>query len=176
MSYAYPTEDRDTHRDRLNQLRKDHPKAVHVCNAYRLRCVHELQEFQSDDGEPSGSSGMPLLNQLRRFELQNVSLLVVRYFGGTKLGIPGLIKAYGAAAQDALEQAGTVEKVESLCIRLNCGYHQLGRVMRLIDQMAISILHQEFSSHCAFTLSLPPNAYEAFENQLPFEIEIHKLA
>ena len=106
-AYAYPLTSETAASDVLSQLKKDHPKARHFCTAIRLHADGSLSR-SADDGEPSGSAGKPILGQLIKYGLTNVFVVVVRYFGGTKLGIPGLIEAYKTSTEEALRQASIV--------------------------------------------------------------------
>lgn len=166
LSFLAPCASEAQHRAGLVELRKHHPRAVHVCHAYRLRLGSELREFHSDDGEPSGSSGPPILNRLRKSKLQNVSLWVVRYFGGVKLGIPGLIRAYGAAAQAAMDQAVVQQTDISESFTLQCSYEELDQIMRLIDRLSVRILDQQYGAFCQLTVSIPMAQREIFYDQL----------
>ncbi len=105
LAFLFPITEVPELDDWIAQSRKDHPKARHHCYAYRILSGKEVTEFSSDDGEPGGSAGRPILSQLKSAELTNVACVVVRYFGGTKLGVPGLIEAYGLAAADAIASA-----------------------------------------------------------------------
>ena len=113
IGYLYPTKSLSEFKEQLAQLKKDHPKATHICYAYRLGFQNE-DVRANDDGEPSGTAGKPILNQLYSYQLQNVSLFVVRYYGGTKLGVSGLIEAYKEAAKLCIEQAEFIEKEEEV--------------------------------------------------------------
>ena len=109
FAFAYPIERPQDVKERLQVLKKAHPKAVHFCYAYRIG-TDGLQFRANDDGEPSGSAGKPILGQIDSLSFTNVLVVVVRYFGGTLLGVPGLINAYKTATADALQQAVVVEK------------------------------------------------------------------
>lgn len=117
----------------LDELRKLHPTAGHVCYAYRINPESE-QWRANDDGEPSGSAGKPILNQLRSMNLFNTAVAVVRYFGGTLLGVPGLIHAYKESARMALQEAVIVEEEISRLIKLNTTYEQSGNLSNLLKR------------------------------------------
>ena len=109
IAFAVPVETEAQIKAFIAQKRKEHHQAVHVCSAFRLGADHKLYRA-SDDGEPSNSAGPPILGQIQNFELTNILIAVVRYYGGTNLGVGGLIAAYRTAAKDALENALIVEK------------------------------------------------------------------
>jgi len=114
IAYAFPCGDVAAFEERLVLLKKEHPKARHHCYAYILDPSNQQYRY-NDDGEPTGSAGLPIYNQLKSMQLKKIAVVVIRYFGGKKLGVPGLINAYREATQDALSQAKIVEKyVEDL--------------------------------------------------------------
>jgi uncharacterized YigZ family protein len=141
IAYAYPFHQKEALQGILGQLKKEHPKARHWCYAYRIG--YQNEEFRAnDDGEPSGSAGKPILNQLYSHEVKNALIVVVRYFGGTKLGVPGLIEAYKEAANDALKNANFVfedEKFEMQDIVSMTKYYQ---IMPFIKKHQIIILSE----------------------------------
>lgn len=137
----------------LNETKALHPKARHHCWAYRLspdRAVYRI----NDDGEPSGTAGRPILNVMLSLELTNVIVVVVRYFGGTLLGVPGLIHAYKSATQEALGDAQVVEKTLDDVYSIDFDYLQMNEVMRIIKDYELEILSQEFDNRCQITLSI----------------------
>jgi len=109
LAYAFPAENREQFEAQYNQIKSLHQKARHHCYAYRILERDEITDFASDAGEPSGSAGQPILGELRRNQLVNVAVIVVRYFGGTKLGIPGLIHAYRESAATAISANETIQ-------------------------------------------------------------------
>lgn len=113
LAYAYPVDSRQAFEDIFKSVRREHPKARHFCYAYRMITGEEVQEYASDAGEPPGSAGKPILGELKRNGLLNVAVVVVRYFGGTKLGIPGLIQAYRESTRLAL---GASQFAERVCV------------------------------------------------------------
>ena len=130
-AYVRPVSHRDEAEELLNELRKSHFKARHHCLAYRIG-LDEIEERASDDGEPSGSAGMPILNQLRSAELNNIAAVVVRYFGGTKLGVSGLIHAYKEATIAALEVAQVIQKEVRVWYRLTFDYSIMTQAMNVM--------------------------------------------
>lgn len=123
LGYVFPCSTEDEFGEELNGLRSRYPDANHHCYAYRID-PNNIREFSSDDGEPSGTAGLPILNQLKSFDLVNTGIVVVRYFGGTKLGKPGLIQAYGETAGDSLANATLKEIIPVQLFRVTFPYQQ----------------------------------------------------
>jgi uncharacterized YigZ family protein len=146
--------------ERLEGLRSDHPKARHHCFAYRLGAKGEDYRI-SDDGEPSGSAGQPIYNQLLSFEVTNLLVVVIRYFGGTKLGIPGLINAYKTAAYEALKTAEIEERFLSAFYQVSTSYDHSARLMNTFKERNIDVLDVRYSERVHFSLSLPVLDHEA---------------
>jgi len=131
ISYAFPVADVNDTKERLAEIKKEHPKATHHCFAYRIG--FDGNNFRvSDDGEPSGSAGRPILGQIDSKQVTNVLIIVVRYFGGTQLGIPGLINAYKTTASSALQSSLIVRKPVLINYRLQFDYTQMNEVMKVI--------------------------------------------
>src|ERR1700744_996267 len=130
IGYACPVKTVDEFKDRLNEIKKEHPKATHHCFAYRLGLDGNTFRV-SDDGEPSGSAGRPILGQLDSKELVNVLVVVVRYFGGTLLGVPGLINAYKSAAALALQMTPMAQKPVEKEYRVQFDYTQINDILTL---------------------------------------------
>lgn len=153
IAYAYPFRDENELKDLLASVKSEHPKARHWCYAYRLspdRTVFRV----NDDGEPSGSAGRPILNTLLSNDLTDVIVIVVRYFGGTLLGIPGLINAYKNATQEALDVAEIIEKTQEDVYKIDFDYLQMNDVMRIIKEDNLEILKQDFDNRCSITFSV----------------------
>lgn len=129
FGYAFPVSNEEEIKENLQQLKKLHPSSRHVCYAFRINPMNEYWRA-NDDGEPSSSAGKPILGQLKSMELQNTLVAVVRYFGGTLLGVPGLINAYKTAAFEALHLATIIEKTVTEMIELRVGYEKMGDVMK----------------------------------------------
>ncbi len=132
-------------KDFVEEVRKEHPKARHFCFAFRLG-LDGNNYRANDDGEPSGTAGRPILGQIDSFGLQNVMIIVVRYFGGTKLGVPGLINAYKSAATDSLENAKIIEKIVSNIYDLTFDYAIMSDVMGFLKKNDVTIKNQIFES------------------------------
>lgn len=127
----------------LEEIRKKHPKATHVCYAYRLG-IDKLFFRANDDGEPAGTAGKPILGQIDSFQLSNVLIAVVRYFGGTLLGVSGLINAYRNAAKQALEHAEIIEKIVDTTIEVKFEYINMNQIMGIIKEYNLPIVQQFF--------------------------------
>jgi uncharacterized YigZ family protein len=156
LAYAYPAKDIDTCKKLLAQLKKEHGKAVHHCLAYRLG-VDGGTFRVSDDGEPSGSAGRPILGQIDSKELTNVLVVVVRYFGGTLLGIPGLINAYKTATALALQLSPIIKKPIEIPYELNFDYHQMNEVMMLVKHYNCSVVEQTAQLFIQLHIGIPKN-------------------
>lgn len=153
IAYIYPVSADTEIKPVLMQLKAEHPKARHHCWAYRLGMDTSNYRL-NDDGEPSGTAGRPILNSLLSAELTNVFVVVVRYFGGTLLGVPGLINAYKSATIDAIENSNIVEKTENLVYSVRCDYLQLNQVMRIIKESSLIVKSQTFDLECSFLLEV----------------------
>jgi uncharacterized YigZ family protein len=154
LAYAFPISSTDNFKKRLKELKGEHPKAVHHCFAYRIGT--DGNNFRSsDDGEPSGSAGRPILGQIDSKELTNTAIIVARYFGGTLLGVPGLINAYKTAASFALQVNPIVKKPVLINYRLQFDYTILNDVMRIIKKNDCIILKQDLQLFCMIETSIP---------------------
>jgi len=146
-AFAYAAASDQAVKQHLAQLRETHPKAVHFCYAYRFGTDRNAYRT-NDDGEPTGSAGKPILNVLYALDLTNVLVVVVRYWGGTLLGIPGLINAYKTATEDALKQAPIVEKTINDVYRLTYRHEKMNEVMRMIKDFDLKTITQQFDNEC----------------------------
>jgi len=153
IAYAYPLRDEAEVKELVAALKAQHPKARHHCWAYRLTPDRSVFRI-NDDGEPSGTAGRPILNSLLSADVTNVLVVVVRYFGGTLLGVPGLISAYKSAAQDALQAAEIVELTVNDIYRLTFSYVQLNEVMRVVKAENLDVLKQEFDNRCTMEIGI----------------------
>jgi len=159
IAYAYPLKDTNDFKEKLAALKKEHPKAVHHCFAYRLGFTGDVFR-SSDDGEPSGTAGRPILGQIDSKQITNVLIVVVRYFGGTLLGVPGLIHAYKTAAALALEAVPIVQKPVLVNYRLQFDYTQMNEVMRIVKQYDCMVLKQEMQLFCLLEIGVPRSRLE----------------
>lgn len=148
IAYAFPLLTEDDWEERLDEVRKEHPKARHYCFAYRIGL--DGNNFRAnDDGEPSGTAGRPMLGQIDSFGLTNVLVVVVRYFGGTLLGASGLIQAYKTSTSEALENAETVEKILKDTLFLTFTYARLPDVMNAVKRLHLEILKEDYGENSA---------------------------
>ena len=159
IAFAFPIETADDFKKRLQVLKKEHPKAVHHCFAYRIGT--DGNNFRSsDDGEPSGTAGKPILGQLDSKEITNTAVVVVRYWGGTMLGVPGLINAYKTAAALALQVTPLVEKQIEVNYSIEFDYTQMNEVMIVMKQFNCTILANEMQLFCNIKAGIPKNRLE----------------
>jgi uncharacterized YigZ family protein len=154
LGYAFPIKEVGEFKKRLLDLKKEHPKAVHHCFAYRLGISgNDFRSF--DDGEPSGSAGKPILGQIDSKELTNTAIVIVRYFGGTLLGVPGLINAYKTASSLALQTVPIIQKPLLVCYELEFDYLNLNDVMVVLRQCGGIAEKQEINLFCKMLVSVP---------------------
>jgi uncharacterized YigZ family protein len=159
IAYTFPVSDVSQFKENLAAIKKEHPKATHHCFAYRLGL--DGNNFRvSDDGEPSGSAGRPILGQIDSKQLTNVLIIVVRYFGGTLLGVPGLINAYKTAAALALQVIPVVRKPVEVNYTLQFDYTIMNDVMMIIKQCDCVILGQDMQLFCVVKIAIPKNRLE----------------
>lgn len=153
LAYAYPVKSEEEIKTHLATLRKLHPSARHHCYAFRLGA--DKQAFRAnDDGEPSNTAGKPILGQIQSKDLTNVLIVVVRYFGGTLLGVSGLINAYKLAAADALNNASVIEKTMNELYEIHFGYLQMNDVMKIMKDEKLEQLTNTFELDCKLTFSV----------------------
>lgn len=165
LSFALPVNNANEIKEHLAQFRKKYYDARHVCYAYVLG--EARSEYRvSDDGEPSGTAGKPILGQINSFELTNVLIVVVRYFGGILLGTGGLVNAYKEAAVDALKNAEIVEKYEGKLISIEFPYLLSNEVSRLSKELDLHIESQNFDDKCSMMLSVSKDNYPKALNRL----------
>jgi len=153
IAYAHPFGDESELKDVIAAVKAKHPKARHHCWAYRLTPDRSVYRA-SDDGEPSGTAGRPILNVLLSKDITDILVVVVRYFGGTLLGVPGLINAYKTAAQEAIAAATLVEKNVTETLRIEFDYAQMNAVMRLVKEENLSILNRQFDIRCSMDVEV----------------------
>ena len=142
FGYAFPISTEDDVKIHIEQLRKKHPNAGHFCYAYQIG-TDSVNYRVNDDGEPSNSAGTPIYGQIQSFSVTNILIVVVRFFGGTKLGVGGLISAYKNTAQLALVSCEIVEKTINLGFKLSFDYQNMNKVMRIIKEKKLEIVNQE---------------------------------
>lgn len=154
IAYTFPVSSIDDFKKRIKQLKEEHPKAAHHCFAYRIGT--DGNSFRTgDDGEPSGTAGKPILGQIDSKGLTNMAVVVVRYFGGTLLGVPGLINAYKTATSFALQTSIIVRKPVLINYRLQFDYTMLNNVMRVVKKYDCMILKQDIQLFCIMEIGIP---------------------
>ncbi|MDR3712874.1 MAG: YigZ family protein [Puia sp.] len=153
IAYACPIQSVEEFKAKLNDIRKEHPKATHHCFAYRIGIDGNVFR-SSDDGEPSGTAGRPILGQLDSKQLTNTLIIVVRYFGGTLLGAPGLINAYRSAASLAIQMTPIVQKPVETKYIIQFDYTQMNDVMMVVKQIGCSVIEQELNLFCRMSVGI----------------------
>jgi uncharacterized YigZ family protein len=153
LAHAYPVKSDHDIKDIVAHLKKEHPKANHHCWAMRWSTDRSVFKI-NDDGEPSGTAGRPILNTLLSKNITNVAVVVVRYFGGTLLGVPGLINAYKSATELALEGAKIIEKTVNDVYTVAFDYLQMNEVMRIVKDDNLQLLAQAFDNSCSIKVSV----------------------
>lgn len=159
FGYAIPISSEEEVKPIIEQLRKEHSAANHVCYAWQVGT--DIKQYRvNDDGEPNNSAGMPIYGQIQSFEVTNVLVAVVRIFGGTKLGVGGLISAYKTGAKMALENAKIVIRTIQVPMQLSFEYENMDKVMRTIKQENLEILAQKMELNCEITVNVRANDTE----------------
>ena len=172
LAFAFPVESEEQVRSHLAALRKEYFDARHHCYAYRIG-LDGATWRANDDGEPSSTAGRPILGQLLSAELSDILVVVVRYFGGVKLGVPGLIKAYKTATAEAIAAARIVEKTACATCRIGFDYTRMNDVMRIVKEWNLRILSQQFENDCEITVRVGLAKVDAFcENLRWAHVEI----
>jgi uncharacterized YigZ family protein len=159
LAIAFPLVSTDDFKSRLAEIKKEHPKANHHCFAYRLGTDGNTFRV-SDDGEPSGSAGRPILGQLDSMQITNTGVVVVRYFGGTLLGVPGLINAYKMATALALQMCPIVERPVEVRFTISCTYNDLNEVIRIVKLCNGSVESNDQGLFCTIVMAIPKNRSE----------------
>lgn len=171
FAYAYPLNSEEEVKPIVERLKKEYPMANHVCYAWQLG-VENPHFRANDDGEPNNSAGQPIYGQIQAYDLTNVGIFVVRIFGGTKLGVGGLITAYKTAAQLALEEAKIIQKELVKSIELQFDYKYLSFVMSAIKKFNLNILSQESNLSCNYIVEVPLKDLAHFLTQLEQQHQI----
>jgi uncharacterized YigZ family protein len=151
--YAFPVFNEEEIKACIAELKKQHPSATHHCYAFRLG-ANKLVYRANDDGEPSNTAGKPILGQIQSKDLTNILIVVVRYFGGTLLGVGGLINAYRLAAADAIQNAEIIELKINDVYEIHFDYLQMNNVMKIIKDEALKIVSQDFELSCSLSFSV----------------------
>lgn len=177
IAYAYPITSVEDFKKMLAAIKEEHPKATHHCFAYRLGTDKNLFRV-NDDGEPSGTAGKPILGQIDSKNLTDILVIVVRYFGGTLLGVPGLINAYKTATALVLQVTPIVQKPIEVKYNIHFDYTRMNDIMILIRQMNITVLNKEISMFCSLDIGIPKSrvseAVYRFENIPGVEVKALK--
>lgn len=159
--YAFPITTEEEVKVHIERLKKEHFSARHWCYAYQIG-TEKIHYRANDDGEPNNSAGMPIYGQLQSFEVTNVLVVVVRYFGGVKLGVGGLISAYKTAAQMALENTQIIEKTIDKHFALSFSYVHMNKVMRIIKEKNLTILSQKMELDCEIVVATRKKNFQSF--------------
>ncbi|MDD7914464.1 IMPACT family protein [Polaribacter ponticola] len=176
FGYAFPVNNEDDVRRSLDLLKKKHHSARHFCYAYQIG-VEQIKFRANDDGEPNNSAGMPIYGQIQSFEVTNVLIVSVRYFGGTKLGVGGLINAYKTSAEITLQVSEIIEKTVDVFFKLNFQYDLMNKVMRVVKEKNLKIVSQKLEMDCEYVISIRKKdaqmIFEIFDNL--YKVNIKKL-
>ncbi|CAN1497724.1 COG1739 Uncharacterized conserved protein [Flavobacteriaceae bacterium] len=176
FGYAFPVSSQEEIKTHLEHLKKQHLGAVHFCYAYQIG-TEKIEFRANDDGEPSNSAGMPIYGQIQSFELTNILIVVVRFFGGTKLGVGGLISAYKTTAQMALEAASIIEKTIDVSFKITFDYKNINKVMRIIKEKKLHVISQKMELNCEIEITTRKRNVEEISDifETLFEVSLTKL-
>lgn len=176
FGYLFPVSNIDAIKPHIEALKKEHHAARHWCYAYQLG-TETITYRANDDGEPSNSAGMPIYGQIQSFGVTNVLIVIVRYFGGVKLGVGGLINAYRTASQMILEASTIIEKTININYLITFDYKNMNKVMRIIKEKKLTIINQKLELDCQITISVrkkeAESVFKTFNNL--FEIKIKEV-
>ena len=165
--YAFPVISEEEVKSHIETLKKQHHQARHWCYAYQIG-TETIAYRANDDGEPNNSAGMPIYGQIQSFEVTNILIVVVRYFGGVKLGVGGLINAYKTAAQLALEHSKIVDRTINVNYLIKFEYEFMNKVMRIIKEKHLNITNQKLELDCEITISVrkkeAKNIFDSFNS------------
>ena len=174
FGYAFPVLNEDDVKESLDLLKKKHHSARHFCYAYQIG-VEQIKFRANDDGEPNNSAGMPIYGQIQSFDVTNVLIVSVRYFGGTKLGVGGLINAYKTSAQISLEASEIIEKTIDIFFQLNFQYDVMNKVMRIVKEKNLTIVSQKLEMDCEYVISIRKKdaraIFDVFDNLYKVDIK-----
>ncbi|MEZ4796438.1 MAG: YigZ family protein [Flavobacteriaceae bacterium] len=176
FGYAFPVTSEENVKSLIEKLKKQHHSARHWCYAYQIGTENIIYRA-NDDGEPNNSAGMPIYGQIQSFDVTNVLVMVVRYFGGVKLGVGGLINAYKTTAQLALDSSKIITKTINKNYLITFDYKNMNKVMRVIKENQLKIVNQKLELNCQIQISVrkkeSKKIFEIFENL--FEVEVKEL-
>lgn len=165
IGFAFPVNNETELKSALDKIRTEHPKATHHCYAFRMGLNGENYRA-NDDGEPSGSAGLPIYNQLLAHEITNVLVISVRYYGGTKLGVSGLVKAYKESAKITLEEANIITKELEIEIEIQFQFNQQNIIFTLLSKFDAKVLNFDANDNCILTASLKTTQKENISEKL----------
>ena len=176
FGYTFPVLSEDDVKTCLEELKKKHHSARHFCYAYQIG-IEDIKFRANDDGEPNNSAGLPIYGQIQSFEVTNILVVSVRYFGGTKLGVGGLISAYKTSAKLALEASEILEKTIDVHFQLNFGYEMMNAVQRIIKEKNIEIINQKLEMDCEYLISIRKNDADAIFSifKTLYKVEIKRI-
>ncbi|WP_294222970.1 YigZ family protein [uncultured Chryseobacterium sp.] len=165
IGFAFPVNNEEELKTALEKIRSEHPKATHHCYAFRMG-LHGENYRANDDGEPSGSAGLPIYNQLLANEITNVLVISVRYYGGTKLGVSGLVKAYKESAKITLEEAHIITRELETTIEIQFNFNQQNLIFTLLSKYDAKVLQFDAHEKCIVTASLKLSQKESISEKL----------
>ena len=165
IAYAFPVYSKDEVKEKLEEVKKIEHSARHHCYAYILHPDKSAQRA-NDDGEPSSTAGKPILGQILSNGLTNILIVVVRYFGGVKLGVPGLIRSYKTAASDAITDATIITKAIKEHYEVNFKYSQMNDVMRIVKEFDLEVVNTDFGMDCKLIFAVPKSKVDAVVNTI----------
>lgn len=176
FGFAFPVTSEEEVKLHLELLKKEHFSARHWCYAFQIGTT-KIQYRANDDGEPNNSAGMPIYGQIQSFELTNILIVVVRYFGGVKLGVGGLISAYREAAKMAIEKATIIEKTIDVHFAITFDYKNMNKVMRIIKEKNLAIISQVMNENCQIEIATRKKNAETIFGIFTtlFEVEIKEI-
>jgi len=166
FSYLHPIDSIDEYKHLVSIYRKDFPEACHVCSAYRLFVGSRIDEYGNDDGEPNGTAGLPILNQLKRNQLINAAVYVVRIFGGSLLGVPGLIESYSTSALLAIDSIGKTEYISKKSLLINISYDYSRILQSVIKEYNGDIIEQSFSNTIEMKVKINSDSIDLFIKEI----------
>lgn len=165
ICHLFRIENEEQAKEYIAKIKKEHYKANHNCSAYMLGENFEIQR-SSDDGEPSGTAGVPMLEVLKKNQLQNTLAIVTRYFGGIKLGAGGLIRAYSTSVSEALKEIGIVQGKLQQLLDITIDYHQLGKLQNYLENEQVAIQEIDYLEQITVKVAIDINQCESFQNAL----------
>ena len=172
--FAFPVNNEDEVKNELEKVKKIHPNAGHHCYAYQIG-VEDIIYRANDDGEPNNSAGMPIYGQIQSFDITNVLIVVVRYFGGTKLGVSGLINAYRSSAKITIESSEIIEKTVEVYFKIIFDYDMMSKVLRILKEKNIGLIQQKLELNCEYIIAVrkkeSKSILDFFKNLYKVEIE-----